>query len=276
MSILAINVFNTGLVGEPVSPRRCTIVTTDSLATITTAGYLNNENSLGNVIHVNDVFDIIYSYNQATKSGTFGIFTVSYSVTTGFSLTLWENPGNVLLPVVSGDFAIFNGTTGQIKDAGFLPSNATKTNVVMLSSASTTATHIASFADTTGSVQDSAIATTALVLNNVVNTMAAGSEIILDKGIGTESANAVTINKQSGVITTTSLATAQYATETITLTNSLIATTSVVLVSIMGGTNTTTGITVRATAGSGTSTIILTNLNSAALNGTVIIGFSVF
>lgn len=275
MSIVSFNTFNTGYVGESVRPNLCTMISTDNLATITAAGYLNNQNSSGDVIPGNAIFHVIYGYNTSTKSGTFGIFTSSNSGG-NFTLTEWTNPGNVLLPVTSGDFAVFNGTDGQIKDAGYLPSNAAKTNVVMLSSASSTSGNLAEFSDASGSVEDSGTALSAVVLKTASNVMAAGSKIILDKGTGVESSNAVTINKQSGVITTTSLTTAQYATETITLTNSEIATTSVVIASIMGGTNTTPGISVSATAGSTSSTIVLTNLNSSALNGTVIIGFSVF
>lgn len=115
-----------------------------------------------------------------------------------------------------------------------------------------------------------------ILLTTGTQQMASSSLLLLDKSTGTESANAVTISKQSGVITTTALTTAQYSTETITLTNTLIGTGSVVIASIMGGSNTTPGVTVSATAGSGTSTIVLTNTNSAALNGTVIIGFAVF
>jgi len=71
------------------------------------------------------------------------------------------------------------------------------------------------------------------------------------------------------------LTTAQYATSAFTLTNSAITTSSVINVSIMGGTNTTPGVTVSATAGAGSSTVTITNLNSAALNGTLLIGFEV-
>lgn len=119
-------------------------------------------------------------------------------------------------------------------------------------------------------------ATGTVLLTGGTQQLGTGASILLDKLTGTESSHAVTINAQSGVITTTSLTTAQYATETITLTNSEISATSVVLVSICGGSNTTPGITVSATAGSGTSTIVLTNLNSSALNGTVFISFAVF
>jgi len=159
MSIIAINTKVTGLVGEQIEPRRCTMITTDSLATITTAGYLNNQNTAGNPILPTDVFEVLYSFNEATRVGVLGFFQVTYAAATGFTLNPWENPGNVLLPVVSGDFAVFNGTAGQIKDAGFLPSDATKTRVVMAGSG-VLANRIAHFVDTTGTIDDTAAAVT--------------------------------------------------------------------------------------------------------------------
>lgn len=126
------------------------------------------------------------------------------------------------------------------------------------------------------SIPDPGAATAKFILDSGSQTMAVASNLALDKGTGTEVANAVTIDAQAGVITSAALTTAQYATETITLTNNKILTSSVVIASVMGGTNTTPGVTVSATAGSGTSTIVITNLNSSALNGTVIIGFAVF
>lgn len=158
MSIIAINVNTTGLVGDSVNPRRCTLITTDNLTTITTAGYLNNQNLLGNTILPTDIFDILYSYNTSTNSGTFGMFTLTYSSSTGFTLVSWANPGDVLLPVVNGDFANFNGTSGQIKDAGYSPSSSSKTKVVM-ANGSVTANHIGTFTDTAGTLgQDAATA----------------------------------------------------------------------------------------------------------------------
>lgn len=155
MAILAINTNVTGLVGQQIEPRRCTMVTDDNLATITTAGFLNDQNSNGNPILPTDIFDVIYDYNINTQVGTLGIFQVTYSPATGFTLNAWENPGNVLLPVVSGDFAVFNGTSGQIEDAGYLPSDATKTRVVMAGSA-TVINQIAHFVDITGTIDDTA------------------------------------------------------------------------------------------------------------------------
>lgn len=115
MSIIAINTKTTGLVGEQIEPRRCTMITTDNLATITTAGYLNNQNVNNGPILPTDVFEILYDFNTSTKQGTFGIFQVNYS-NGNFTLNNWENPGNVLLPVTDGNVAIFNGTSGQIKN----------------------------------------------------------------------------------------------------------------------------------------------------------------
>lgn len=143
-----------------VNPRRVKLVTTDNLATVTTAGYLNAANLQGLQLSPTDFIDCVYSYNPATNSGTNTVFTntVSNGVIT---LVTWVDPGNVLLPVVSGDFATFNGTTGQIKDSGYLPSNAAKTTVVMAGSA-VVANHIALFQDTAGTIDDTA----ATAINN--------------------------------------------------------------------------------------------------------------
>lgn len=156
MAILAFNTRVTGLVGETIEPRRCTMITTDSLATITTAGYLNSQNTNGNPILPTDVFEVLYSFNQATKIGILGFFQVNYSAVTGYSLNAWENPGNVLLPVVANDFAVFNGTTGQIKDLGFSATDITKTKVVMLNAAPA-ALNLASYSNVNGTLGDSGI-----------------------------------------------------------------------------------------------------------------------
>lgn len=117
-----------------------------------------------------------------------------------------------------------------------------------------------------------------VVLINQINTFTAGNGFVLTKGTGTVSSNAVTINAQAGVITTTSLSTASGASATATtLTNSFIAATSAIFCNVIGGTNTTNGITITAVPGAGSASIVLTNGNvaAAALNGTVIYSFLV-
>lgn len=62
-------------------------------------------------------------------------------------------------PVVVGNFAVFASTGGNIEDLGYLPSDATKTAVVMAGSAVTIG-RIAHFVDTAGTVDDTAGAVT--------------------------------------------------------------------------------------------------------------------
>jgi len=94
------------------------MITSDNLATITTAGYLSNSTAAGG-LSSSDIVKAVYSYGTASQA--FGIFSVT---TSGGINTLvpWVNQGNVLLPVVNGNVASFNGTTGQIKDSG-VPAN---------------------------------------------------------------------------------------------------------------------------------------------------------
>lgn len=159
MTIISFNTQTPGLQG--VNPRTVQLVTTDNLATITAAGYMNKQGQVleGMNLIPTDIINCIYSYVPATNSGTF-IFmtpTISNGIIT---LVEFVNPGDVLLPVVSGDFAIFNGTTGQIYDAGYSPSNAAKTVVIMANGAVTT-NHIAQFADTAGTLKDGGVLGTA-------------------------------------------------------------------------------------------------------------------
>lgn len=204
MAIISLNVNVTGLVGPSVDPRRCTMITTDNLATITTAGYLNNQNNLGNPILPTDIFEVLYSFNQATQRGTFGIFQLTYNSATGYTLVLWENPGNVLLPVVSGDFAVFNGTTGQIKDAGYSPTNAAKTKVVMLNAAPTI-NHIAIFTAADGTIGDGGVLGTAAAKaasNNALSTLASTAGSGFTAGHIVTASDAAGSIQDSGIVAT--------------------------------------------------------------------------
>jgi hypothetical protein len=172
------------------------MITTDNLATITTAGYLNNQNNLGNPILPTDVFEVLYSFNKATQSGTFGIFQLTYSSSTGYTLVLWGNPGDVLLPVVSGDFAVFNGTTGQIKDAGYSATNAAKTKVVMLNAAPTI-NHVAIFTAADGTIGDGGVLGTAA---SKAASNAALSTVASTAGSGFTAGHIVTAADAAGTI----------------------------------------------------------------------------
>jgi hypothetical protein len=131
--------------------------TTSTLAQVTTAGYWNNQQvSSGQpAITQQDLVLITYSYGNSSLQDT-DLFKVSIGANGVVTLSLAES--TVILPVVSGHFANFSGTSGAIADDGYLPSNAAKTRVVMANGTSI-ANHIATYADTTGTIgEDSATA----------------------------------------------------------------------------------------------------------------------
>ncbi len=58
---------------------------TDSLATVTTAGYLNQNSIAGGIPISNaDVIMALYDFNIQSQEGSFGIFTVDLSQTLKF------------------------------------------------------------------------------------------------------------------------------------------------------------------------------------------------
>lgn len=103
--------------------------------------------------------------------------------------------------------------------------------------------------------------------------MAAGKQVFLDDGAVTLSSNAGTSNKQAVKITTEDLTTGTGSTVTLTLTNSLIAATSIVLVTVGNGTNSAGQPTVLSvTPGAGSVAIIIKNSSGAtAFNGTLVL-----
>ena len=206
MSIVSIFIDTAAQIG--VNPRIVRIISTDNLATVTTAGYLNPTVRLeASSILPTDEIHMWYGYTSSISPGTFEIFTPSIS-------------------------------NGVITLSANLNAN--------------------------------------VVVTNGINTMASGSEIILAKSTATTTAGAATVNQQSGVLTTPSITTAGGSSYVITLTNSLITTSSVLLTSYMGGTNTTTNLSISAVPGAGSATITIYNDTAAtAFNGTVIVGFVV-
>lgn len=129
---------------------------------------------------------------------------------------------------------------------------------------------------TAGLMVDSGVAAAQLMRLNAVNTLTGSGQIVLVKASGTESANAVTASGNAGVITTSALSTAAGATYSITWTNTLITATSVIGLTIQGGTNTVFSIQFSCVPGAGSATLVIRNIGPTnALNGTVLIGYTV-
>lgn len=93
----------------------------------------------------------------------------------------------------------------------------------------------------------------------------------------TSTAGAVTYAGPTGVVTTEALTTAGLATYTLTITDSYILATDIVLVSLQGGTSTTgTQVVQSAVPAAGSVVIKIYNAHATvALNGTLVIAFAV-
>lgn len=104
------------------------------------------------------------------------------------------------------------------------------------------------------------------------------TRVDVDNGTGLSTAGAATVNTQVGQITTEALVTAAAATYTMTLTNSLIKATSIVLATVGKGTATTGEPVIQfLTPAAGSAVILVRNVSVAtALNGTITINFAVF
>lgn len=107
--------------------------------------------------------------------------------------------------------------------------------------------------------------------------IADGKQIQPDGATATAVAGAATLSKQCGVVTSEAITTAAGAAYTLTLTNTLIAATSILLVSFANGTNTQGTLELSlVTPGAGSATIVIRNTHaSQALNGTIKISFLV-
>ncbi len=288
-------------------PRLKFMVSTDSLSTITTAGYLNSGNlESAAPMSNNDVVMCLYSYNTQTTLGTFGIFTVTLSSSTGITLTAWSDTANVTLPTVVNQIIASTNTTGQLGNV-----TGTVTNAGSIQAGSNgVAGALSSFpglanqgflviqanTNSAGNFHTEVTTETSIGQNQIilipdsgqtsgvnfllsagVNLLGATGSIVATKVNGTEAANAVTASGMAGAITTSSLTTAGAGSYAITWTNTFISSTSTVLLTIAGGTNTTENITLKVIPGSGTATLTIYNNTAAtALNGTIIISYLVF
>lgn len=129
---------------------------------------------------------------------------------------------------------------------------------------------------TGGLMVDSGVSAASLMSLTAVNTLTGAGQIVLAKANGTEAANAVTASGNAGFITTSALTTAAGASYSITWTNTLITATSVIGLTIQGGTNTVYSVQFSVVAGAGSATLVIHNVGPTdALNGTIVIGYSV-
>ncbi len=214
MGILQIYTDTAGQIG--VNPRRVKIISSDNLAAVTTAGYLNLVSLEGYVIYNTDIIDMWYGAVGGTAGivspGTYEVFIPSISNGV-ITLSQWTNGGDVLLPVVSGHVAVFNGTSGQIKDSGVTFSNGTDT-VSSLFHGTATAGDFVTVNNANKTIQDSGAAPSAVsqpfvvmspgsVTTNHIAQFSDANGTLKDGGVlGTAAAKAASNNAQSTLAST--------------------------------------------------------------------------
>lgn len=140
-----------------VNPSIVRITSTDTLAAVGTTGYLTAQ--AANIATVNSgAFEwIISDFVLVYASDGWDFFSID---PTFASLNVWEPGAGVAVigaPVVVGDFAVFQSTSGNIEDLGYSPSDASKTKVVMASGTEVIG-RLAHFSDTAGTVDGAASA----------------------------------------------------------------------------------------------------------------------
>lgn len=311
MAIKSIQVGQAGLSNN--TPSWVYIETDDTIAAVTTAGYLNGAAQE----FVNTLKPNMMALVSTKTSKSIGVAPVLYLLQLQNNAGVWSMAApavDVPVPfIVQGN--IQAGSSGTAGDFISYPSTASKGNFIFkaIDNTGNTSTTLSNNAmgqasvinipdpanaigqlligatatpfvngnfpknsGTAGLMVDSGIAAAQVMQLNAVNTMSGSGQIILVKANGTEAANAVTASGNAGVITTSSLTTVGGSSYAITWTNSKITSTSVIVLTLMGGTNTTKNITIQATAGSGTSTLTIYNNTAAtSLNGTIFIGYAI-
>lgn len=312
MSIIQLQIGQTGVVGN--IPQWVYINTNDTIATVTTTGYLSgaahqyvdmlSPNMMALVSTLTSknigVQPVLYLLQVQNNNGVWSLSAPSVDVPVPFIVE-----GNIQAGSsgVAGDFISFPATASKGSFIFKAVENTGNTNTTLSNDAMAQASVInipdpanaigqlligatatpfinGNFpvnSGTAGLMVDSGVPAAQLMKLNAVNALSGTGQIILVKANGMEATNAVTASGNAGVITTSSLTTAGGSSYAITWTNTLITTTSVINLTIMGGTNTTENITLKAISGSGTSTLTIYNNNTVtALNGTILIGYTVF
>jgi hypothetical protein len=165
-------------------------VFTDSLATITTAGYLNSANvESGTPVSNNDIIMALYNYNTNTSTGTFAIFTVTINTATGsVTLAQWGDSGGVILPTIANHIATYTNTNGTLSED---PATAISGGNIQAGLATGTAGKLSSFpgASSKGSLILAAVANTGNTNTTISNAAMAQASVISIPDPATATAN---------------------------------------------------------------------------------------
>lgn len=209
---------------------------------------------------------------EAGLSGTAGSL-ISYPSTASkgsLAITAVANTGNTVT-------TISNDAMGQASVINIVdPGNAIGQFLIGATATPFVSGNFPVNSGTAGLMVDSGLALTNVVSKIATNVFSGSGQITLAKVSAAESSNAVTASGNAGFITTSSLTVTAGTTYSITWTNTKITATSVIALTVQGGTNTNQNITFTCTPGTGTATLVINNnAPSTSISGTIIIGYSV-
>lgn len=176
---------NFGVAGQVgVNPRRVQLIVTDNLSTVTTAGYLNPEALIPDTVLTTDIFDCIYSFNKATKVGSYIELLPTIS---GGVITLNAAEGNVTLPTIANHIATYTNTTGGLSED---PATAISGGNIQ-AGLSGTAGYLASFPSTAskGSLHVTAVANTGNTVTTISNAAMGQASVVSIPDPGTATTN---------------------------------------------------------------------------------------
>ena|ERR1700677_309822 len=253
---------------EPTSPGSVTLPTITNHLIVST-------NTVGTLANLSGIAINNGILQSGLAAGGFVGGFIAYPTTTasGFlELLPVVNASGNFNTVISNSAAVAQSQVITIPDAG----NALGRFLVGAGATPFVSGNFPVASGTLGLMVDSGVAATNLVSKIAANTFTGSGQIILAKVNGTEASNAVTASGNAGLITTSALTTAAGSTYSITWTNTKITATSVIGLTIQGGTNTVQSIQFTCAPGTGTATLVINNIGPTnALNGTIFIGYSV-
>ena len=250
------------------------MVTGNSLNDVTSAGFLNQVDLQSNPVSVTDILQILYDFNPTTQLGSYNAFSVTI-VNGVITLSAEISAGNVILPVVAGNLAEFDDTSGVISDSGI-----SAANVPVLSPLPVVVGDIPIFSSTGGSLTDSGILLTALINRNVQNSFNVSGGLLFNSAVYTAPGGVVSTSTQSGIITTDALTTASGSSYVVTISpfTTLTVNSIVMFQLLQAGTNTAGNNILFTYSVSGFASPIVLNIvnaNAASLNGTIVFAYFV-
>ncbi len=176
MSILQFSPVKVGQVG--VKPATYKMVSTDSLATVSTAGFLK-QGTGGQFLERNDLVEVIASFGSPSVENaqlyvtidTNGVITLNVDLPEGLGQAALKNVTNNAEPLVAsvsgatvvGHVAVFSDVSGTVEDGGALgtasskDASANSEPTVASVRGATVANNAAVFFDTNGTVKDSGL-----------------------------------------------------------------------------------------------------------------------